>query len=457
MAIRHLHKYLIKYFAQLNVTSHEVPGILGFFLFAALYNQIFSGIALSFSLVPEPMYIPLSREEEDAENLYTDDFFWLHERGVDYVVVFLFLHMFRKLFVGSFTEEQELAWKSGSTLFLAMQFVIFFGLVLCCTHLSEITLLIAVNVFNTFCMFTGQLSWIIFPAEGLNVDTVVRLAYLHYILAIVVAYFAIYHGIDMHYDWKSDAGYTGRKEEFDWFDEVLVNELTYLLHVTWAFLLFAFYLYTEPDALNYEIFMWGDIGMMTDVRFLGVAPHWYFRPYMAWLIICPFHYIGIFGLIFFFLVFYFQPNITAGYTTIDPIRIKAILLDIYLWFVKKSQRTHKDQPTDLYTTEKPDWWDNFYQFTYGIALIAIYYMFSYLPFGRFFTRIGGNDASLFFYAYMYLYLGTTYLRFPMSQLLANSIKLKNEHDSQLYFSNSVNAHDWGISHTNHHLIISACY
>jgi len=41
------------------------------------------------------------------------------------------------------------------------------------------------------------------------------------------------------------------------------------------------YLYPEPEALSYEIFMWGDIGLVPDVRFYGVAPHWYFRPFMA--------------------------------------------------------------------------------------------------------------------------------------------------------------------------------
>ena len=29
----------------------------------------------------------------------------------------------------------------------------------------------------------------------------------------------------------------------------------------------------EPEALSYEIFMWGDIGLVTDVRYYGVAPH----------------------------------------------------------------------------------------------------------------------------------------------------------------------------------------
>jgi hypothetical protein len=38
-------------------------------------NQLISGTMLSFSLVTESMLIPLTREEEDAEDLYIDDFF----------------------------------------------------------------------------------------------------------------------------------------------------------------------------------------------------------------------------------------------------------------------------------------------------------------------------------------------------------------------------------------------
>jgi len=34
---------------------------------------------------------------------------------------------------------------------------------------------------------------------------------------------------------------------------------------------------------------------------------------MAWLIACPYHYLGIFGLVFFFVVFFFQLDI-IGHT-----------------------------------------------------------------------------------------------------------------------------------------------
>jgi hypothetical protein len=39
---------------------------------------------------------------------------------------------------------------------MVFQVVVFAGLVLCCTHLSEITLTIAANIMHTFFMFFGK-------------------------------------------------------------------------------------------------------------------------------------------------------------------------------------------------------------------------------------------------------------------------------------------------------------
>lgn len=116
--------------------------------------QLVSGTMLSFSLVPEPMLVPLVRDEEDIEDMYTDDFFWLHERGVDLIVMYSYFHLFRKLYIHAYDYEHEATWKSGVFSFLVLQVVIFFGLVLCCTHLSEITLTIAANIMHTFFFFS---------------------------------------------------------------------------------------------------------------------------------------------------------------------------------------------------------------------------------------------------------------------------------------------------------------
>ena len=55
------------------------------------------------------MIVPIVREEEDIEDLFIDDFFWLHERGVDLLFIFLYMHLFRKLYLNVFEYENESA------------------------------------------------------------------------------------------------------------------------------------------------------------------------------------------------------------------------------------------------------------------------------------------------------------------------------------------------------------
>jgi hypothetical protein len=59
----------------MTVAFHDTNSLYGFFIFLIVSSQLISGTMLSFSLIPEPMLIPIIRDEEDLEDLYTDDFF----------------------------------------------------------------------------------------------------------------------------------------------------------------------------------------------------------------------------------------------------------------------------------------------------------------------------------------------------------------------------------------------
>lgn len=439
-------KFLVKYFVQLQIAMHELPALFGFCTFLIIINQLYTGTMLAISYGSESLYTPLSREEEDSENLYADDFFFLHERGVDLLVIFVFLHLFRKLYVKAFNVEQEIAWKGGVILYLGLQFVIFTGLLLCCTHLSEITLVIGVNAFNSFCLFIGKISWLIFPDAGLNIDTIIRVAYLHYISAFILAAGGVYHGVDMHYDWKTESLFDGVKNELDWYDEAIFNEVGELINLLTIIGLLCLFLYAEPEALNYEIFMWGDIGMQVDVRFLGVAPHWYFRPYMGWLVACPFHYTGLIGLVLFFTSFYFQPNIIGVNEQQEYNSEKNFFFEVIATIndaiisILESSKYYINHQLDKFFKftifRKEDavmcvpYFNGtqaqesfFYDITYAIFLICIWYAFSYLPFGRFFHRLGGNFSSMLAYIYIYVYLSTTFLRMPRQYVLYKDLYL----------------------------------
>jgi hypothetical protein len=64
-----------KYMIHLSVKFHNSFSISGFFLFLVLFSQLYSGTMLAFSLIPECMLVPVSRDEEDMDDLYMDEFF----------------------------------------------------------------------------------------------------------------------------------------------------------------------------------------------------------------------------------------------------------------------------------------------------------------------------------------------------------------------------------------------
>jgi len=392
----------VQYFSILTVSFHDINSLYGFFLILVVVSQLVSGTMVSFSLIPEPMIVPIVRDEEDLEDLYTDDFFWVHERGVDLLFIFSWIHLFRKLYVNAFEYEHEVAWKSGVFTFLILQAVTFFGLVLCCTHLSEITLTIAANVINTFVLFTGKVYWWVFTDKNLNSDTLIRVAYAHYVSAFYMAYLSVLHGIDMHYDWKNETSYDGVEPEMIWWDEALANELGSFIDVIVLLNILCWVLYPEPEALSYELFMWGDVGIVTDVRFYGVAPHWYFRPYMAWLIVCPYHNLGIFGLLYFFWVLFHQPTL-HGMNDINNQYQRRLLLFRFVY--KKKDffvKNYFNPELSLY-----------FQFTYATFIMCALYTSSFLPYGRFYNRLGGNIGMLGSYLYLLVYLTFTFLRRPV--------------------------------------------
>jgi quinol-cytochrome oxidoreductase complex cytochrome b subunit len=103
-----IHKLLV-YFSTLTLTFHNTTSLLGFFAFLVLVGQLISGIMLAIGFVADTMLIPMTRDEEDLEDLYSGDFSWLHERCLDFLFIFVYCHLFRKLYLLEFELETESA------------------------------------------------------------------------------------------------------------------------------------------------------------------------------------------------------------------------------------------------------------------------------------------------------------------------------------------------------------
>jgi hypothetical protein len=100
---------------------------------------------------------------------------------------------------------------------------------------------------------------------------------------------------------------------------------------------------------------------------------------MAWLIACPFHKTGIFGLGFFFFILYFQPNLHG---TTEQNNYSKKIVSVF---------TSKFKCNKFFTSSYISLESNiFYQLTYAFFIMCCLYTTSFLPYGRFFQRVGGN-------------------------------------------------------------------
>ena len=230
----------------------------------------------------------------------------------------------------------------------------------------------------------------------------IRLAYAHYLLAFFMAYLGLIHGIDMHYDWKNETSFDGVDAEMAYWDEALSNEFSHAMDILIIITIVSWFVYVEPEALSYEIFMWGDIGLVTDVRYYGVAPHWYFRPFMAWLMVCPHHKTGIFGVVFYFVILFYQPTLhgTSEFNNFN--KKTAIFMKYKIKASKFFSGSYVNLELNLY-----------HHLTYAFYIGSSLYAASFLPYGRFYNRLGGNVGMLGAYMYLFSYLSFTALRRPV--------------------------------------------
>jgi hypothetical protein len=251
-------------------------------------------------------------------------------------------------------------------------------------------------------MFYGKFYWWIFTDKQLNSDTMVRLAYAHYLSAFFLTYLSLLHAVDMHYDWKNETTFDGLETEMVWWDEAFSNELSGVIDMFLIISIFCWVYYAENEALSYEIFMWGDIGIVTDVRFYGVAPHWYFRPFMAWLIACPYHKTGVFGLLLLFFLLFFQPTIHG--TNEQNNYLKRSVL-----FLRNKLKRSNTYVSSYFILEA----NVYHQFTYTLFVMCCLYGASFLPYGRFYNRLGGNWGLFGADCFILCYLAFPALRRPL--------------------------------------------
>jgi quinol-cytochrome oxidoreductase complex cytochrome b subunit len=317
--------YLALFVNRLVLPFSSVSSVIGFMLLLAIVFQLLSGFYLGWYYIPEPGLVVELREEMFNDTRFGAEVFYVHIRGVDIIFFLSYLHIFKKIYLKNYVTSESDGWIIGGYAFFWFHYVVALGICLSATHLSDLTLTIIANIYWSIFDNLYKTYYILFTNKHLNVDQMTRFMVLHYFTPWYYLYLVQLHILFCHESWDSDSGEATFEDKsasyISWFYDALMKEIQdawyWVIYVSMFFWLHHF----SPYTVNFFFFEKWNIAEFDEIRFYGVAPHWYFRPFMGILVISPTHYEGLMWVILYFVLLTFLPifyNFYNNYTYYVP-------------------------------------------------------------------------------------------------------------------------------------------
>ena len=376
--------YLNLYVNRLLIPYSSVTSILGFMLIVCIGMQLLSGFFLGWYYQPEPGLVIEMREEMFNDTRLGLEVFYMHIRGVDMIFLLSYMHIFKKIYLKNYVTAESDGWLIGGYAFVWFHYIVFLGISLSATHLSDLTLTIVANIVWSLFNFIHKTYYIIFTNKHLNTDQLTRLMILHYFTPWYYLYLVKLHMLFCHESWDSDSGenvYEDKSGSYvSWFYDAFLKEFQDAWYWTHFVFLYFFYHHLTPATVSYYFFERWNISELDEIRFYAVAPHWYFRAFMGLLVVSPSHYEGLLwmglflGLLACLPIIYNCYNSNNTYLPVIPMQSSLFQTLSFMFF-----------------------------------MMSLYCVASLLPCGRYYYEpeggYVGNPWVKFSYQYMYLYLG----------------------------------------------------
>lgn len=375
--------YIFSFVNRLLLPFSSVTSIIGFMLLLSILLQVLSGFYLGWYFLPEPGLVIELREEMFNETQFGHEIFQLHVRGVDNIFMLSYLHILKKIWLKNYINPEADGWILGGYAFFWFHYVVALGICLSASHLSDLTLTIIANIVWSLLDNSFKTYYLIFTNKHLNTDQLLRVMLFHYFTPWYYLYLIQLHVLFCHESWDSDSG-EGTIEDksgsfISWFHDAFLKEIQDAWFWVIISLTYFFFHIMEPNMVNYFYFERWNIAEYDEIRYYGVAPHWYFRPLMGLLVVAPTHYEGLFWLALFFVLLSFLPVIYGFYNSYDN---ESIVLP------------HKITA--------------FQSFFFILFLWSLFFVASILPCGRYYYEVeagyAGNTVLKWAFQYIYFYL-----------------------------------------------------
>nr|YP_009515597.1 apocytochrome b [Sirodotia delicatula]AVK39593.1 apocytochrome b [Sirodotia delicatula] len=282
--------HLIDYPTPINI---HYAWNFGFLSAMCLIIQILTGIFLAMHYTPH-----VNLAFASVEHIMRDvNFGWLlrylHANGASMFFIVVYVHLFRGLYFGSYTNPRHIVWIIGVVILFLMIMTAFIGYVLPWGQMSLWGATVITNLVSAIPLVGNSIvAWL---WGGFSVDnaTLNRFFSLHYLLPFIIAAASLLHLAVLHQDGSGNPlGVDSAIDKVPMYPYFIVKDL---LGLILFIIFFSFFIYFFPNLLGHSDNYIEANPMVTPPH---IVPEWYFLPFYAILRSIPHKLGGVIAMVF---------------------------------------------------------------------------------------------------------------------------------------------------------------
>jgi ubiquinol-cytochrome c reductase cytochrome b subunit len=260
----------------------------GSLLGVCLIMQIITGVTLAMHYTPSVDLAFLSVEHIMRDVNYGWLIRYLHANTASFLFVFIYAHIGRGLYYGSYKNPRTLIWFIGVIIFILMMGTAFLGYVLPYGQMSLWGATVITNLLSAIPIIGKDLVELVWGGFSVSNATLNRFYSLHYLLPFVLAALAAVHLLAIHQHGSGNPlGITGNVDRIPFHPYFTFKDLVTIILFLLALAIFVFYL---PNALGHSDNYIPANPMQTPP---SIVPEWYLLPFYAILRSIPNKLLGV--------------------------------------------------------------------------------------------------------------------------------------------------------------------
>lgn len=274
----------------------------GSLLATCLGLQIVTGIILAMHYTPNVDLAFISVEHIMRDVNYGWLIRYLHANGASFFFIFVYLHIARGMYYGSYKSPRILPWSIGVIILVLMMGTAFLGYVLPYGQMSLWGATVITNMLSAIPWIGQDFVEFVWGGFSVNNATLNRFFSLHYLLPFILAALAILHLMTLHVNGSSNPlGISSNSDRIPMHPYYMFKDL---ITIFLFFLVIGFFVFYYPNAMGHSDNYIPANPMQTPP---SIVPEWYLLPYYAILRSIPNKLLGVIAMLASLLILLAMP------------------------------------------------------------------------------------------------------------------------------------------------------